>query len=86
MSALLSAVLLLGGCYKIDYVRNAPSAPGPTSSSWHHIGILALVEFSDPVQGLLQGRQSELQYTPDLRSLKSTGAAPAPNSDATTAA
>lgn len=46
---LLSAGLLLSGCYKIDYVRGVPSSSVPTSSSWHHIGIFGLVELSDPV-------------------------------------
>jgi hypothetical protein len=46
---LLSAALMLSGCYKIDYMRSAPASPVPTSQQWHHIGILALVEFSDPV-------------------------------------
>ena len=46
---LLSAALMLGGCYKIDYVRSTPSSGVPTSTEWHHIGIIGLVEFSDPV-------------------------------------
>jgi len=46
---LLSAALMLSGCYKIDYVRGAPSSPVPSASEWHHIGIIGLVEFSDPV-------------------------------------
>ena len=46
---LLSAALMLGGCYKIDYVRGAPSSAVPTSTQWQHIGILGLFEFSDPV-------------------------------------
>lgn len=43
-----AAALALSGCYKIDYI-NGPSDPYPASSQWHHIGILGLVEFSNPV-------------------------------------
>ena len=45
----LLAGLLSTGCYKIDYVAG-PSAPYPQTTEWHHIGILGLVEFSEPVQ------------------------------------
>ena len=45
----LLALLSLNGCYKIDYVQG-PSEPYATQSEWHHIGILGLVEFSDPVR------------------------------------
>jgi len=45
---LLAAASLSSGCYKIDYV-NASSMGVPSHTEWHHIGILALVEFSAPV-------------------------------------
>ena len=48
MRALLAG-LLMSGCYKIDYLRDVPAAPAPSLTSWHHIGIFGLVEFSDPV-------------------------------------
>lgn len=45
----LLAALLSTGCFKIDYVTG-PSAPYPQTDEWHHIGILGLVEFSEPVR------------------------------------
>ena len=49
MNRFLLPALLLSGCYKIDYVTGMPSQGTPTVEQWHHIGVFALVEFSDPV-------------------------------------
>ena len=40
----------LTGCYTIHFVKDSSSVPQYyTYSSWHHIGLLGLMEFSDPV-------------------------------------
>ena len=38
----------LAGCYTMHFVKDRQPV-GYTSTQWHHIGILGLVEFSDPV-------------------------------------
>lgn len=48
-TAALASALLLTGCYKIDYVAG-PSEPVAAQQQWHHIGILGLAEFSEPVR------------------------------------
>ena len=51
---ILFAVFLFGlvssGCFKINYARQVGMQAAPAYDEWHHIGIFALVEFSDPVQ------------------------------------
>ena len=40
----------LTGCYTIHFVKERNPAPEQyTYSSWHHIGLLGLMEFSNPV-------------------------------------
>ena len=46
---LLSAfIVFLPSCYTIHFSRSN-TTPHYQSSQWHHIGLLGLVEFSDPV-------------------------------------
>ena len=48
-SALLVALALSGGCYKMNYL-NGPSSGAPShTEDWHHIMVLGLVEVSDPI-------------------------------------
>ncbi len=49
IAMMASVAAALSGCYKIDYVRSTSAAGAPTAEEWHHIGLFALVEFSDPV-------------------------------------
>ena len=40
----------LTGCYTIHFLKDSDSSQGPyTYTSWHHIGLLGLMEFSSPV-------------------------------------
>ena len=40
----------LTGCYTIHFIKDKSSIPEQyTYSTWHHIGLLGLMEFSDPV-------------------------------------
>jgi hypothetical protein len=49
--AWLVLVAGLSGCYKISYHYGPTTAPtAPPYQEWHHIGIFALIEFSQPVQ------------------------------------
>ncbi len=43
-------LLNLTGCYTIHFVKDSNQTPWNYNyTSWHHIGLLGLVEFSDPV-------------------------------------
>jgi hypothetical protein len=50
LGALVIATLL-SGCHKIYYHRAAPMVANKNSATvneWHHLGVIGLVEFSDP--------------------------------------
>jgi hypothetical protein len=47
----LMVVALLSGCHKIYYHKAGPMVANKNSATvneWHHIGVVGLVEFSDP--------------------------------------
>jgi hypothetical protein len=49
-SALLAALVLSTGCYKMNYVNGSASGGSPAyTEDWHHIIIFGLVELSDPI-------------------------------------
>ena len=45
---LLCIMVMASGCYHIGYTTGAPPSSF-TKESWHHNGVMGLVEFSDPV-------------------------------------
>ena len=47
--AFLLAALAVSGCYKIDYVNGGSPSAYADSTEWHHIAIMGLMEFSEPV-------------------------------------
>ena len=50
LGVLLALLLINAGCAKMNFVKGEPSNdPSRTYEEWHHIGILQLVAFSDPV-------------------------------------
>jgi hypothetical protein len=50
LMSLLFASLFLCGCHTIHIKNGDTTGNGPERDKWQHIGILGLVEFSDPVQ------------------------------------
>ena len=47
--ALLAALALSGGCYKMNYINSAPSGSPAYTDEWRDILIFGLVELNDPV-------------------------------------
>ena len=47
--ALLAAVALSAGCYKLNYVNGPVSGQPSHTEDWHNIMIFGLVEISDPI-------------------------------------
>ncbi|HEY8279397.1 MAG TPA: hypothetical protein VIH99_07240 [Bdellovibrionota bacterium] len=43
------AILTASACSTINFKQNEDSRTSFETNDWHHIGILSLVEFSDPV-------------------------------------
>lgn len=48
-SLILLLFLGLSGCYTIHFTKKNYHFAGYNYSKWHHIGLLGLLEFSDPV-------------------------------------
>lgn len=49
--AVLVVASLLSGCHKIYYHKTGPMVANKNSATvneWHHIGVIGLVEFSEP--------------------------------------
>ena len=48
--SLIVAIFGLSACHTMHFTKHGQSPPAIyTHSKWHHIGLLGLVEFSDPV-------------------------------------
>jgi hypothetical protein len=48
-SLMMTICILTAGC-QVIHLKNGESAkPKYTTEKWHHVGIMSLVEFSDPV-------------------------------------
>ena len=49
LSILVSCSLFLGACSTIHFHNGEDATKAYEQENWHHIGVLSLVEFSDPV-------------------------------------